>query len=82
MQLLTGSGPEVEQLSAHMQRAWVSFASTGDPGHDGIGEWRTWHPVGRSTMVFGADSRLVDGPRNEELAALEAHRPLLTHSPD
>jgi len=82
VQLLSGSGPEVERLSSHMQRAWVSFATTGHPGHDGIGPWPAWDPLTRPTMVFGGHSRMVQAPRNEELAALEAHRPLVRSRTD
>jgi len=78
VQVFSGSGPDVERLSASMQRAWLVFAASGDPGHDGIGAWRPWDPAARATMVFGVRTRLVDAPRNEELAALEEHRPLVT----
>ena len=35
----------------------------------------------RATMIFGADTRLEDAPRNEELAVLERHRPLVSGVP-
>ncbi len=81
VQMLSGSGPDVERLSSHMQRSWLSFAASGDPGHEGIGAWRPWDPYTRPTMVFGGHTRLVEAPRNEELAVLEAHRPLVTPRP-
>jgi para-nitrobenzyl esterase len=63
-----GEGPGVEKLSLEMQDAWVSFARTGDPGHAGLGEWPAFEPGRAATMVFGAASRLVDGPHRDELA--------------
>jgi para-nitrobenzyl esterase len=81
VQVFSGGGPAVETLSAQMQRAWLAFAAAGDPGHDGIGAWPAWHPAERATMIFGADTRLEPAPRNEELAVLERHRPLVSGVP-
>jgi len=72
----TGGGPTAEALSMRMQSAWVSFARTGDPSHDGIGSWPTWDPSDRATMVFGPDTLVQHGPRDEELAVWERAVPL------
>jgi para-nitrobenzyl esterase len=64
-----------------MQTAWLAFAASGDPSHDGIGAWRPWEPAGRATMIFGAHTRLEPAPRNEELAVLERARPLVSGVP-
>jgi para-nitrobenzyl esterase len=76
VQVFSGGGPAVEALSSEMQRAWLAFATVGDPSHDGIGSWKGWEPGGRPTMIFGADTRLERAPRDEELAVLERYRPL------
>ena len=81
VQVFSGSGPPVQKLSTQMQRAWLAFAAAGDPGHDGIGSWHQWDPADRATMIFGADTRLEDAPRNEELRVLERHRPLVSGVP-
>ena len=81
VQVFSGAGPAVETLSAHMQRAWLAFAASGDPSHEGIGVWRPWEPDGRSTMIFGADTRLESAPCDEELEVLERSRPLLSGAP-
>jgi para-nitrobenzyl esterase len=81
VQVFSGGGPAVETLSSQMQRAWLAFAATGDPNHDGIGTWRPWEPAERATMIFGADTRLVAAPRDEELAVLERSRPLVSGVP-
>src|SRR6201999_1265277 len=44
VQVFSGAGPEVEALSSQMQRAWLTFAATGDPSHGGIGTWTPWEP--------------------------------------
>jgi carboxylesterase type B len=64
-----------------MQQAWLAFAAAGDPSHDGIGNWPQWDPANRATMIFGAATRREDAPRNEELAVLERHRPLVSGVP-
>jgi len=81
VQVFSGGGPAVEALSIQMQRAWLTFAATGDPSHDGIDGWAAWDPVERATMIFGADTRAVNAPRNEELSVLERHRPLAAGGP-
>jgi para-nitrobenzyl esterase len=77
VQMFAGGGPPAETLSRQMQMAWLSFATSGDPSHEGIGEWRQWERAGRATMVFGAHTDLEEAPRDEELAVLERYRPLV-----
>jgi para-nitrobenzyl esterase len=81
VQIFSGGGADVETLSHQMQTAWLSFAAEGHPGHDGIGDWPTWDPARRATMIFGAETGRVDAPRNEELGVLERHRPLVSGVP-
>lgn len=78
VQIFSGGGPAVARLSEQVQQAWLAFAGTGNPGHDGIGEWRPWEPSGRPTMVFGPRTALVDAPRDAELGVLARHRPLIS----
>jgi carboxylesterase type B len=39
-----------------MHRAWVNFASTGDPG------WPEYDLARRATMRFGTTSAVIDDP--------------------
>ncbi len=64
-----GGGREAEDLSARMHHAWLAFAHTGDPSHDGIGRWPAWDDERRATMLFGPDGGVVDRPRDQELSA-------------
>jgi len=75
VQMFTGAGIEVEQLSQQMQQAWLAFASTGNPTRAEL-DWPPWNADLRSTMVFGERTGAVEGPRNQELSAWEQHRPL------
>jgi para-nitrobenzyl esterase len=81
VQLFAGGGPAVDILSHQMQAAWLAFAKSGRPAHEGIAEWRPWDPSGRATMIFGAHTRMVDAPRDDELAILERYRPLVSSVP-
>lgn len=63
-----GEGPAVEKLSLEMQDAWTSFARSGDPSHAGLGSWPAFDPARAASMVFGPESRVVDGPQQDELA--------------
>ncbi len=62
---LNGTGPEADKLSKEMQDAWVSFARTGNPGCQSLGEWPIYGN-GRSTMILGRTSRLEKAVYEEE----------------
>jgi para-nitrobenzyl esterase len=52
-------GPDApEALAATMHKAWVDFATTGQPG------WAAYDLESRPTMVFDLDSAVVDDPRD------------------
>jgi para-nitrobenzyl esterase len=80
VQMFTGAGIEVEELSSHMQEAWLAFARTGNPTRTEL-DWPQWDADRRATMVFGGRTAAVDGPRNEELSVWERYRPLRATSP-
>lgn len=67
-----GSGPGVEQLSRHMMDAWISFARSGNPAHEGIGRWDPYTEPNRPTMVFDLECGQQDDPFGEERRAVEA----------
>lgn len=54
---------EIQELATSMADAWVSFASTGDPG------WPSYDVEGRSTQVFGVPTRVVRDPHGVQRAA-------------
>lgn len=58
------AGPKPPQeLADRMHRAWVGFASDGDPG------WRRFDPSARAVKVFdGPADVVVDDPRGEDRA--------------
>ena len=50
---MSGTGPEADRLAEQMMDAWIAFARTGEPGHDGIGPWPAYDTTDRQTMIFG-----------------------------
>jgi para-nitrobenzyl esterase len=62
---LLGSDPP-QALADEMHRAWVAFATTGDPG------WPRFDPERRATMRFDRTSTVVDDPLATARALWEA----------
>jgi len=66
-----GSGPAADRLSRNIQDAWISFARTGNPSCESLGEWPKYFSD-RSTMIFDKNCRLENAPYEEERAVWEA----------
>jgi para-nitrobenzyl esterase len=60
---LLGPDEPPAELAARMRAAWVSFATSGDPG------WDRYDTGRRATMRIDAEWSLVDDPHGEELRA-------------
>ena len=61
-----GALPESRRLSNRMQAAWVAFARTGHPGHEGLPEWPTFDEAQRATMILGSDCFPKRMPSDDE----------------
>ena len=62
-------GSEAPQpLADRMHGAWVSFATTGNPGHEGLPAWPRYEPATRTTMLFDTVCTTADRPADAELA--------------
>ncbi len=59
--LAFGTEPPPE-LSDQLHQAWISYVRTGDPSHDGIGEWPAYDTERRPTMRFDETTQVVDDP--------------------
>ena len=62
----TGTGADAQKTADQMSDAFIAFARTGNPNHAGLPQWRPYELNTRSTMVFNAQSQLVDDPRGAE----------------
>jgi para-nitrobenzyl esterase len=54
-----------DKLASTIQDAWIAFASTGDPNHNGLPYWPAYETGERSTMIFDLESRVKDDPDGE-----------------
>ena len=61
----TGENPP-EALADKMQDAWVAFAKTGDPSHEGIPSWPKYDDHTRKTMIIHEDWHVEEDPGKEE----------------
>ncbi len=59
---LTGIGFDAPRLTRQIQTAWISFARTGDPSHQGLPSWPAFEPRHRATMVLGKRCESVEEP--------------------
>ncbi len=66
--MMCGTGPEADKLSASMQDAWLAFAKTGNPSTKSMGEWPAYGKD-RMTMIIGKNSHVEAAPYEMERAA-------------
>ena len=71
--VFTGEGDERQAIADLMHRAWISFAHSGDPSHDGLPEWPAYCCERRATMRFDVDCHLLFDPAGDERALWETH---------
>jgi len=63
---ITGGGtPEGKLMADRLASAWVAFARTGNPNNQELPEWPAYDAETKPTMVFDADTRVVEDPKKE-----------------
>ena len=68
---------EMVALSNAMQKAWIAFAYSGEPGHAGLPHWPRFGAEHTATMTLGAEMGVDRGRSEQERELWEA----LFHSP-
>ena len=64
--------PMSAQVPSVMQQAWTSFARSGDPSCEALGQWPAYTEERRATMILGEESRIEDGPLDDERRAWDS----------
>lgn len=63
------SSPRRTELASRMSDAWIAFARTGDPNHEGLPDWPAYSVEKRPTMIFDTGTCAVeDDPFGAERA--------------
>ena len=63
---IAGPGADADVLTAQMQDAWLAFAKTGDPNHEGLPSWTAYDAKRRATMILGEQCAMQDAPMEPE----------------
>ncbi len=71
---LVGTGPELKPLSDMVMDAWIAFARTGNPNHDGLPPWEPYSTTDFGTMLLDTEPRFVSDPPGPAIAALADHK--------
>jgi para-nitrobenzyl esterase len=63
----SGNTTQALALSSNMGEAWVSFARTGKPGHNGLPSWPAYNDKTRATMVLDDRCAVQNDPEGTGL---------------
>jgi len=63
----SGGTPEAFALSKQISTAWMNFARTGNPNHDGLPHWPTYTAEHRATIYFDTPCEVRNDPEGEGL---------------
>ncbi|MFX0033458.1 MAG: carboxylesterase/lipase family protein [Promethearchaeota archaeon] len=69
MKEFVGRKSNLEPLSEKMMDAWISFAYTGNPNHNGIPHWSPYNKEKRATLIFDDECKIANALFDEERSA-------------
>lgn len=65
---MTGGGQAARRLGDRLSGAFVAFAKTGRPDHEGLPPWTPFEPSSEPCMIMDDQPRIERAPDREELA--------------
>ncbi len=72
----SGGTTEALVLSKQISTAWVNFARTGNPNHNGLPHWPAYTSEQRATMYFDTPCAVRNGPEGEGLRLIARRIPI------
>jgi len=66
-----GTDSSLQGFADNMSGAWVAFARTGSPNHDGIPAWPVFNLPQRPTMMLNTTFRVMNDPHGERQRAVD-----------
>ena len=66
MDQFCGTGPEARALGEKIIDAWISFARTGNPNHEGLPDWPAYDIEKRATMSLGKECKIINAAFDKE----------------
>jgi para-nitrobenzyl esterase len=76
----SGGSTEAIVLSKQISTAWVSFARTGNPDHDGLPHWPKYTSERRATMQFDRPCEVRNDPEGQGLRLIAEAPHLRVHT--
>lgn len=70
-EMATGGGKAAQALADKMSQAWINFARTGNPNHEGLPEWPAYTRDGGATMIFDNEPVVVHHHDRELMSLLQ-----------
>ncbi len=68
-EVFVGKSPDLDAISHKVMDAWIAFARTGNPNHDGMPKWPSYDIEKRSTMLLDHEFKVVEKFLDKERAA-------------
>jgi para-nitrobenzyl esterase len=68
-EFFTGTGVDRAGLATAMHKAWIAFARTGEPRHDGIPAWYPYDFEARTMMRFDSQNQIIHDWRAKDRLA-------------
>ena len=72
---LTGGGPGPRALAARVSEAWIRFARTGNPNHDGLPHWPAYSDATCPTMIFDNECTVRNNPDQKQRQVVFSSQP-------